>query len=76
MDKTNVIRLRFLRYGEPQGHEYTYYTPEPVAVGDVVAVSTNNAVVTCVDVPKEEIERYGDKAKTIIGKADTFERGV
>lgn len=68
MKKTNVIKLRFLKYGEPQGYEYTYYTPEPVEVGDIVAVSTNNAVVTCINVPKEEIEQFGDKAKSIIGK--------
>lgn len=67
-EKTNVIKLRFLKYGEPQGYEYTYYTPEPVEVGDIVAVSTNNAVVTCVNVPREEIEQFGDKAKSIIGK--------
>jgi hypothetical protein len=33
---TNIIKLRFLRAGQPAGREYTYFTPEPVAVGDTV----------------------------------------
>lgn len=68
-NKTNVIKVRFLRGGEQSKQEYTYYTPEPVSIGDQVDVSINQAVVTAVDVPEEEIRRFGDNAKTIIGKS-------
>lgn len=27
MEKTNVIKLKYLRAGQPSGREYTFYTP-------------------------------------------------
>lgn len=33
MEKTNVIKLKYLRAGQPSGREYTFYTPAPVEVG-------------------------------------------
>ena len=72
---TNVIKLQFLRGNEPAGREYTYFTPEPVQVGDKVDVaivnadSTSQGIVTQVNVPYAEIEPFKDRAKTIIGKA-------
>ena len=30
MEKTNVIKLKYLRAGQPSGREYTFYTPAPV----------------------------------------------
>lgn len=69
---TNIIKLQFLRYGQPAGREYTYFTPEPVAVGDLVEVDgqqgVSKGVVTAVDVPEAEIAPFRDRAKTIIGK--------
>ena len=35
---TNIIKLKFLRDGQPAGREYTYFTPVPVAVGDLVEI--------------------------------------
>lgn len=57
----------------PAGREYTYYTPEPVEVGDVVDIATDRGtargMVTQVDVPEAEIAAFKDRAKTIIGKS-------
>ena len=70
---TDVIKVKFLRNGQPSGRAYTYYTPEAVATGDIVELESRNGiaqgVVTQVDVPEEEILVFGDGAKSIIGKA-------
>lgn len=77
MEKTNVIKLKYLRAGQPSGREYTFYTPAPVEVGDIVDIAvvspdnTSQGMVTAVNVPLEEIEAFKDRAKTIIGKAGT-----
>lgn len=74
-EKTNVIKLRYLRAGEPSGREYTFFTPEEVVVGDTVDIAvvnmdnTTQGIVTAVNVPFAEIEPFKDRAKTIIGKA-------
>ncbi|HEX2986125.1 MAG TPA: hypothetical protein VHO71_04845 [Caproiciproducens sp.] len=74
---TNIIKLKFLRYGQPAGRDYTYFTPEPVAVGDLVEVEgkqgISQGVVTQINVPEEEIAPFRDRAKTIIGKAKKTE---
>lgn len=75
MERTNVIKLKYLRAGQPSGREYTFYTPAPVEVGDIVDIAvvspdnTSQGMVTAVNVPLEEIEAFKDRAKTIIGKA-------
>lgn len=75
MEKTNVIKLKYLRAGQPSGREYTFYTPAPVEIGDIVDIAvvsldnTSQGMVTAVNVPLEEIEAFKDRAKTIIGKA-------
>lgn len=70
--ETNVIKMRFTNDGKPYGMEYTYYTPEEVQVGDYVEVKTDRGVsigqVAEINVPLEEIERFGDRAKYILGK--------
>ena len=72
--ETNIIKLMFLRNREPAGREYTYYTPEPVQVGDEVNIdiisdeSISRGIVTQINVPYSEIEPFRDRAKTIIGK--------
>lgn len=74
-ERTNVIKLQYLRAGEPSGREYTFFTPEPVGVGDIVDIAvvsqdnTSQGMVTAVNVPLAEIEPFKDRAKTIIGKA-------
>ncbi|WP_085833520.1 hypothetical protein [Clostridium merdae] len=71
--KTNVIKLRFVRNGEPSGREYTYFTNTEVAVGDMVDIDgrsgLSQGVVTAINVPEEEIAPFKDVAKTILGKS-------
>lgn len=72
----NLVKLRFLRGGEPQGREYTYIRKEKVEVGDTVIVrkpDTQGAeppkgIITMVDVPETEVESFKDKLKEIVGK--------
>jgi hypothetical protein len=65
----NIIKVKFLRDGQPSGRAYTYFSGQPVAVGDKVQInSASVGVVTEVDVPEEEIKDYRDKCKFIHGK--------
>ena len=70
--KTNIIKLRFLRNGQPQGREYTYYTPVEVTEGDIVEIEAREGItkgiVTQINVPEEEIAPFKERAKSIIGK--------
>lgn len=72
--KTNVIKLRFIRHGEPSGREYTYFTNVDVTVGDLVDIDgrsgLSQGIVTAIDVPEEEIAPFKDIAKTILGKSE------
>jgi hypothetical protein len=55
--------------GEYGPREYTYFTDEPVNIGDIVLApvrySTIKAMVTKLDVPESEIAAFVDKVKTI-----------
>lgn len=63
-----LIKVRFLKEGNPSGKSYTYYSPVNVAVGDTVQINrTATGVVVEVDVPDEEVTAYRDKIKTIVG---------
>ena len=79
-ERTNVIKLRYARNGAPSGREYTFYTPEPVEIGDEVVIDIISqdriihGIVTAVNVPVAEIEPFGSRAKTIIGKAPEKEQ--
>lgn len=70
--KTNVIKLKFVRAGQPSGREYTYFSNTDVAVGDLVEMDgktgISQGVVTQINVPEEEIAPFKAVAKTIIGK--------
>lgn len=74
MEKTNIIKLRFLKNGVPAGREYSYLTPFPVAVGDYVEApstsGTATAVVTKINVPEAEIASFRDRVKSIVGKTN------
>lgn len=69
---TNVIKVRFVKDCETAGREYTYYVLEPVSVGDIVDVETERgtvqAQVSRVNVPQEEIARFGKRARSISGR--------
>lgn len=67
--KTNVIKLRFYKEGIIVGREYTYYCNDDVEVGEVVNIDKENqGLVTQINVPLVEIEKFKDSAKTILGK--------
>lgn len=41
---TNIIKLKFIKDGQPSGRDYTYFTPEPVEVGDKVDIMTDRGI--------------------------------
>lgn len=60
------IKVKFLKNGEPHGREYTYKSTFPVRVGqEVLLPSGGNGIVTEIDVPEEDVERFKDKIKEI-----------
>lgn len=64
-----LIKVKFLKDGNPSGRGYTYFSPEEVVVGDEVQINESaKGIVIEINVPEEEIESYKDKVKTIIGK--------
>lgn len=64
-----IVKLKFVdENGNPKGRTYTYYTPVEVDVDDIVEIGPGQrGVITAVDVPEKEIEKFADKMKTIIG---------
>lgn len=60
------IKVKFLKNGDPNGREYTYKSSFPVRVGkEVILPGGGNGVVTEINVPEEEVERFKDKIKEI-----------
>ena len=56
--------------GTAGGRDYSYFTAEPLGLGEIVQVPVGGgrlikAVVTAIDVPESEIEAFRDKVKTI-----------
>ena len=65
----NIIKVKFLKDGQPSGRAYTYFSEKPVAVDDKVQINSQAVgVVTEIDVQEEEIAEYKDKVKFIHGK--------
>ncbi|MDF2908305.1 MAG: hypothetical protein K0R34_3626 [Herbinix sp.] len=65
----NIIKVKFLKDGQPSGRAYTYFSENPLSVDDKVQInSASIGVVTEIDVPEEEIKDYRDKCKFIHGK--------
>ena len=53
---SNIIKVKFLRDGQPSGRAYTYYSEKPVEVDEKVQINLQMVgVVTEVDVREEEI---------------------
>lgn len=64
----NIIKVKFLRDGQPSGRAYTYFSENPVSVDDKVQINLQSVgVVTEIDVPEEEIADFRDKCKFIHG---------
>lgn len=60
------VKVKFLKNGEPHGREYTYKAALPVRVGqEVILPGGGNGVVTEINVPEEEVERFKDKIKEV-----------
>ena len=58
------IKVKFLKNGEPHGREYTYKATFPVEIGqEVLLPGGGNGVVTEINVPEEDVERFKDKIK-------------
>ena len=74
MENTNLVKLKFLRNGEPAGREYTYISKSDVAVGDTVIIEEKEnkeptkGIITAVNVPESEVESFKDRLKAIVGK--------
>lgn len=65
----NIIKVKFLKAGEPSGRAYTYFSDQPVAVDDKVQINLQSVgIVTQIDVPEDEIADYKDKVKFITGR--------
>lgn len=64
----NLIKVRFLKDGQPNGKAYTYDSPVSVKLGEIVQINTAaTGVVVDVDVPEEEVAAFRDKVKSIKG---------
>ena len=60
------IKVKFLKNGELHSREYTYKATFPVRVGqEVILPGGGNGIVTEIDVPEEDVERFKDKIKEI-----------
>ena len=60
------IKVKFLKNGEPHGREYTYKSTFPVRVGqEVLLPGGGNGIVTEINVPEKDVERFKDKIKEI-----------
>lgn len=77
MGNTNLIKVRFLRDGQPSGREYTYISKSAVEVGDTVQIreaedgkDTPKGIVTAINVPESEVESFKDRLKSIVGKIE------
>ncbi len=67
-----IVKVKFLKDGQPSGRAYTYFSNEVVAVDDTVQINESaKGVVTEVDVPGSEIEAFKDKVKTIVGRLES-----
>jgi len=73
---TNVIKLKFMRNGQPSGREYAYCSPVTVEIGDIVELDSRNGItkgiVTAVNVPESDVSAFKDQMKSIHGKLPTM----
>lgn len=64
----SIVKVQY--YSETKGditgaREYSFYTEEPLSVGDIVRLPNGKGRVSAIDVPEAEIEAFKDKVKTI-----------
>ena len=75
-----IVKVRYYSEttGEASGREYSYFSIDPLALGDKVHVPVRDriqkAIVTGIDVPESEIAAFRDQVKTIpAGSKLTFQ---
>jgi hypothetical protein len=67
----HIVKVRYIdeNTSEVNGREYTYFSEEPLNVGDIVAVPIKDTIgkgkVTAIDIPESTIAAFKDKVKTI-----------
>ena len=66
-----IVKVKFLKDGEPQGAAYTYYSKEVLKVGDLVKVNEQaKGIIVEVDTPEEAIADFKSRVKVLYGKVD------
>lgn len=66
-----IVKVRYysMTTGQASDREYSYYTVDPLEIGNFVQVPVNDrvqlAIVSDVNVPESEIESFKDRMKTI-----------
>lgn len=62
-----LVKVQFLRNGEPGGRKYTYVARLDLQVGDLVIVPPSHSIAQVVelDVPAEEVAAFADRLKRI-----------
>ena len=66
----NLIKVKYLRNGVPSGNAYTFETPVPVEVGNLVQTADGSICeVVQTDVPVSEVALFRNRLKSIVGIA-------
>jgi hypothetical protein len=64
-----LVKVKYSKDGSYSGREYTYYSEDDLDIGDIVNVpvrdTTGKAMISAIDVPENEIEKFRDKVKII-----------
>lgn len=66
---TNIVKVRILSNSGETKQEYTYFSMDPLKVGDIVKIPVKDSIgtgkVTAINVPDDAIASFRDKVKTI-----------
>lgn len=66
-----IIKICFIKDGKAIGRHYTYFSENPVTIGDVVQVNEYaKGLVVDIDIPEEEIADIKHLVKYIHGKLE------
>ena len=64
-----IVKVKYLKDGQPSGREYSYFTEDILQVGDIVTAPTftgdKKAQVSAVNIPESEIESFRAAVRTI-----------
>lgn len=70
-----LIKVKFIKNEKPSGREYTYRSPIPLNVGDMVELPSGRiGTVTETNVPEESVKAYAEKIKEIVGLKESEEK--